>query len=144
MKTCLSLITTVGETVFFLIRKKKINEYKHPYPFTNPTLNLTKRCWFCMWEKMCLWQGVWESDNLTGNSPVATQIKGSPKLLTWCMKCAKKVWKEATDTAVLLQELNLFTCFWHSSFYLTWYFPSCPYSIFHTCSWERVLIIVAQ
>lgn len=123
------------EIYFFKTRKKKISEYKHPYPVTNPTLNLTKCCWFCKWE-MCLWQGVWERDNLTGNSPVATKIKGTPKLLTWSMKCAKcekkqQIPQENSYFTVLLQELNLYTCFWHHFLYLTqWYFPSCPYGIF--------------
>lgn len=40
-----------------------------------------------------------KSDNLTGISPVATDIKDTPKLLTWNTKCAKKVWKEATKTS---------------------------------------------
>lgn len=51
-------------------------------------------------ERRCVFDREFEkSDNLTGYSPVATEIKGTPKLLTWNMKCAKKVWKEATDTS---------------------------------------------
>lgn len=46
MKTCLSLLMMVMD--FFLIRKKKINACKHPYHFTNPTLNLSNHCWFCV------------------------------------------------------------------------------------------------
>lgn len=51
-------------------------------------------------ERRCAFDREFEKrDNLTGNSPVATKIKGTPKLLTRYMNGAKKVWKEATVTS---------------------------------------------
>lgn len=81
---------------FFFLNNN--NKWLYPYPFSNSTCNLTKRCWFCMWGKVSLWRRVWESDSLTGNSHAATEIKGTPKLLTWNTKCATQVRREARYT----------------------------------------------